>query len=295
MKKISIIIPLYNKELSISKTIDTVLNQTYTDFELIIVNDGSTDKSFDIVKKISDSRIRIIDKENGGVSSARNVGIKESKGDIIALLDADDRWDKDYLETLANMIIEYPNAVMYAQACDKVYKEGHKIINNPFLKNKEISIISDYNIYIHKIPFVNSTNVALNKKYIETAGLFDETLTHGEDTDMWFRLAMCGSLAYSPFIKAHYMMETECRANLKKESFKKHISYKMINVYKDKFKDVPKMQNGINSFILNGFILFLRNNYKEQANYFENNMSFFNLSARDMVKYLFYKLKFILK
>lgn len=91
----SIVIPLYNKEKSITTTINSVLNQTCGDFELIIVNDGSTDTSLEIVQSIKDERIRIINQKNGGVSSARNQGIIEAKFDWIAFLDADDLWEKD--------------------------------------------------------------------------------------------------------------------------------------------------------------------------------------------------------
>ena len=79
--RFSVIIPLYNKEVSIASTIQSVLNQTYDDFELIVVNDGSTDKSREVIADIADSRIRIIDKENGGVSGARNRGIREANNE----------------------------------------------------------------------------------------------------------------------------------------------------------------------------------------------------------------------
>ncbi|QYS90674.1 glycosyltransferase family 2 protein [Flavobacterium covae] len=90
----SVIIPLYNKENYIYNTLISVINQTYTYFEIIIVNDGSTDKSLEIVKNINDSRIKIFEQNNKGVSSARNLGIKNATGSLIAFLDADDLWKK---------------------------------------------------------------------------------------------------------------------------------------------------------------------------------------------------------
>ena len=145
MGKISIVIPLYNKEKSIKNTILKVLEQTYHDFELIIVNDGSTDKSFDVVCAIKDKRIRIINKNNGGVSSARNLGIKEARYDIIAFLDADDIWDTDYLENLVNMVEKYPLAVMYAQAYNYVLNEKTYVIQNEYLKGNELVLVKKYN------------------------------------------------------------------------------------------------------------------------------------------------------
>ena len=89
---ISVIIPLYNKEQIIEKCIQSVLTQDYDDFEVVIVNDGSTDRSAEIVKRIDDSRIRLIEQENGGPSKARNIGVKNAKGDWIVFLDADDEF-----------------------------------------------------------------------------------------------------------------------------------------------------------------------------------------------------------
>jgi len=89
----SVVIPLYNKERSVKNTIESVLNQTFQDFEVIVVNDGSTDNSLEVVKSFNDERIRIINQKNSGVSSARNRGIKEAKYEWIAFLDADDLWE----------------------------------------------------------------------------------------------------------------------------------------------------------------------------------------------------------
>src|SRR5690554_5521626 len=94
----SVVIPLYNKELSISNTIQSVLDQTFQNFEIVIVNDGSTDNSVKEVEKFDDKRIRLIHQENQGVSAARNRGIKEARYEWIAFLDGDDLWEKEHLE-----------------------------------------------------------------------------------------------------------------------------------------------------------------------------------------------------
>ena len=92
MTQFSIIIPLYNKELSVWATVESVLKQTYPYFELIIVNDGSTDRSLEIARQFTDNRITIIDVPNGGVSNARNIGISIANFEYITFLDADDLW-----------------------------------------------------------------------------------------------------------------------------------------------------------------------------------------------------------
>src|SRR5687767_2996559 len=97
---ITVIIPLYNKEKSILDTVYSVLNQTYKDFELLIINDGSKDNSLKVVQSISDPRVVIIDKPNGGVSSARNAGILNAKNEYLAFLDGDDIWHPEHLKIL---------------------------------------------------------------------------------------------------------------------------------------------------------------------------------------------------
>lgn len=100
----SVIIPLYNKEKYIEDTIKSVLNQTFKNFEIIVINDGSTDNSLKIVKNFSDQRIFIIDQRNLGLSTARNNGVKNAIFNYIAFLDADDLWMEDYLQTIFNLI-----------------------------------------------------------------------------------------------------------------------------------------------------------------------------------------------
>ena len=101
----SIIIPLYNKELSVKKTIYSVINQSFRDFEVIIVNDGSTDNSVKVIETIDDARIRVIHQVNQGVSAARNYGIQEAKNQWISFLDADDLWEVGHLLEIKSMII----------------------------------------------------------------------------------------------------------------------------------------------------------------------------------------------
>ncbi len=98
--KVSVIIPLYNKRATILNSVEAVLAQTFSDFELIVVNDGSSDGSADLVRNIDDPRIRVIDQRNAGVSVARNQGAKSSQADWVAFLDADDGWHPEFLEVM---------------------------------------------------------------------------------------------------------------------------------------------------------------------------------------------------
>ena len=95
---ISVVIPLYNKEKQIRATLESVLSQAFQDFEIVIVNDGSTDRSVEEAAAVCDKRIRVVHQKNAGVSAARNRGIEEARGEFIAFLDADDRWKSEYLQ-----------------------------------------------------------------------------------------------------------------------------------------------------------------------------------------------------
>ncbi len=123
---ISVVIPLYNKEQIIEKCLQSVLSQDYDDFEVIIVNDGSTDRSVEIVKAIDDSRIRLIEQENGGPSKARNTGVKNAKGDWIVFLDADDEFLSGALKKFCNLIQNHPNVSMFG--CSYITNDGKNVI-----------------------------------------------------------------------------------------------------------------------------------------------------------------------
>ena len=124
----SIIIPLYNKERYVENAIKSILKQTITDYEIIIVNDGSTDSSKEIISKYVSDKIRIIDhQKNKGLSAARNTGIKNATSDYVTFLDADDLWKPNFLQTIKNLISSYPEAHIFATNYDEVYpKTTHK-------------------------------------------------------------------------------------------------------------------------------------------------------------------------
>lgn len=226
---ISVIIPLYNKEKSIKSTIESVLAQTYKDFELVIVNDGSIDESASIVKEILDDRIRLINKNNEGVSSARNTGILAAKGEYIAFLDGDDLWDKMYLETLANLIYEYPNATIYGI--------GYGWINNG---NRAVTRFRYPNTYRGYVSHVwnnypscwTGSSSSSSRDNLIKAGLFDARMTHGEDIDMWWRLLLMGRGAVDCTPLAWYRQDSENRAMHKLIPLKRHIPY-----YIDKYSE----------------------------------------------------------
>lgn len=205
MVKFSVIIPLYNKEESITETVLSVLNQTFKEFELVIVNDGSTDGSLEKVKAFSDPRIKIIDKPNGGVSSARNEGIKAASGEWVSLVDADDRWKNGYLEAVSKAIDEYPAASVVVTN----YKKGHE---NPYVKYNKRGYFSDYFLLAMKYnDIICSSVITCKRACFETVGLFSDRYSYGEDLNMWSRLADNFLIAYVPKVLAEYRIEAENR------------------------------------------------------------------------------------
>lgn len=138
---VSIVIPLYNKEKSIKTTLESALKQTYTKIEIVVVDDGSTDNGAEIVKSMAekDKRIKFVHQQNSGAFSARNRGVKESKGDWIMYFDADDLLYDYCVETLVKMSQDHPGTDIYAGNCELQYPDK-KVINmkhqiNGFVKN----------------------------------------------------------------------------------------------------------------------------------------------------------------
>ena len=140
----SIVIPLYNKELSIKNTIQSVLNQTCQDFEIVVINDGSTDNGVKIVESIKDNRIRLIQQENQGVSAARNRGINEANYDWIALLDGDDLWEVNHLGEINKMMTLFPNEKVYVTSFE--YSDKRKMFRH--LRKSPIFKIDNYLIVL---------------------------------------------------------------------------------------------------------------------------------------------------
>jgi len=239
----SVIIPLFNKRESVYKTIKSVLNQTYPFFEVIIVDDGSTDGSREVVETIADNRIRLIKQNNAGVSAARNRGIREAKNDLISFLDADDLWEPNYLEEINGFIKEFPEAGMYGCAYDRV--NGETVIPFNFhLVNDFKGIVNNYFEHANKNHLFWTSAVVLRKSVFEKTDFFDERMNTGEDLDLWFRVAFEHKVAFYNKVLAHYNEGAENRAVLKRHDFSKNIL-----CYTEKYKKMEQENNEFAHFI----------------------------------------------
>lgn len=204
---ISVVIPLYNKESQINKTIQSVLKQSFQDFEIVVVDDGSTDSSVAEVKKIDDSRIRIVSQTNAGVSAARNRGIAEAKGEFIALLDGDDEWKPDYLATQSELAGKYPECDVFATDYEFRSAEGKTtptvIRRLPF--DSEDGILTNYfEVAAHSHPPICSISIMTRKGIFESIGGFPLGIRSGEDLLTWARLACRCKIAFSRKVGAIY-------------------------------------------------------------------------------------------
>lgn len=192
---ISVVIPLYNAEGFISRSIESVLSQSFTNIELIVINDGSIDNSLAEVKKFHDSRIRLISQENLGVSAARNRGISEAKFEFVAFLDADDEWLPDFLKNIVSLIRDFPDCGLFAtnywikqlDSCEQakvLYVDGWK------------GIMPDYFRDLYSGYPISSSSVAIRKNLLEQISGFPINIQFGEDQNTWMRLALLTNFAY---------------------------------------------------------------------------------------------------
>lgn len=209
----SIIIPVYNKSQYIEKCLNSVINQTFRDFEIIIINDGSKDESLEILKKISDGKceietnyhqfyldntlVKLVNQENLGVSMARNNGFKLANFEYCAFLDADDWWDVHFLEEMSTLIKEFPEAGLYG--CNYFYVKNGR----PREKDKGLPLefhsgyIDYFKIYGGNFTApVNCSFMVMPKRTFLSAGGFNPDLKYGEDFDLWVRIALHSKVAY---------------------------------------------------------------------------------------------------
>lgn len=209
----SVVIPLYNKVNEVSKTLQSVFNQTYTGFEIVIVDDGSTDGSIDIINKIIEdstfqsSQLKLIRQSNAGVSAARNRGISESRGKYIALLDADDEWKPEYLTTQAALIRKYPGCEVFATNYE--FKNDKGLISPTILRNIKFNtqdgVLDNYfEVASCSHPPLWTSAVCISKKAIESIGGFPVGIKSGEDLLTYARLLLKFKVAFTYKIQAIY-------------------------------------------------------------------------------------------
>lgn len=176
---VSIVITTYNRKSFLKEAVLSVLNQDYQDKEIIVIDDGSTDRSFEEVRGFP---LRYVWKQNGGISSARNMGIKVSNGEFIAFLDVDDIWKKGKLSKQVQSMIEKQIDISYT---DEVWIRNGKHLNQKNRHKKYSGFIFEQCL---PLCIISPSSVVIKRIVFEKVGLFDENLPVCEDYDMWLRI-----------------------------------------------------------------------------------------------------------
>lgn len=251
MIMISVIIPLYNKAHTIVNTLKTVLNQSYKDFEVIIVNDGSTDNGVDVINQnFNDSRIKIINQSNAGVSAARNRGVKEAKGDWIAFLDADDEWLPEYLNTLISTLDNYPNAEIIG--CSSYYKDyiSGKVSANALIDRYYGKCVRiNYFMNPDKMTHIGAT-IILKSVFLQVNG-FDTHLINNEDLLLLGLIAMHGNFYYVGQCLHVYVGNVmgQTTSNVSKQNIRIKNSIEVLNRFYDEYYKTGKKNKLISIYI----------------------------------------------
>lgn len=204
MPKISIIIPVYNGATTIQATVDSVLKQTFSDFELIVVDDDSTDNTLEILSQYTDSRIQVLSCPHGGAAVSRNRGLKQASGEYIAFLDADDLWTPDKLEAQLNALQTHPKAAVAYSWTDFLDEAG-----NWRQAGRHTRVNGDAFAQMLRSNFLeNGSNPLICRSALDDVGGFDESLTGGQDWDLYLRLAARYLFVNVPAVQIFYRIRS---------------------------------------------------------------------------------------
>ena len=262
MPYFSVIIPLYNKENFIQNTVNSVLNQSFQDFELIIIDDCSTDNSLMKLNKFKDSIQIIKHTTNKGLSATRNTGIINSKAEYIAFLDADDLWKETFLEEIFILINKFPNASLFATNYEEFVNANTTILpKNGAYKFEQNSQINDFFIKSLYQPLYCPSSFCVKKDVFDTIGLYNTSITFGEDVDFNIRANLAYNLAYSNRPLVQYVIYSENQITQGKLSSKILTDFDFydqidVNISLKKFLDFQRYTKAKQYKIENNFRLF---------------------------------------
>lgn len=206
MRDVTVLMPVYNAEKYLREAIESVLTQTYSDFEFLIINDGSTDSSKSVIESFNDPRIRLINRENGGVSAALNTGLAEAQGRYIVRFDADDICFPDRIELQYQFMCANPDYILAGSDADYVNKDGEYIFTFTNMGHSDEEIRQQY---INGCPFIHSTVIYKKSEVLGLGGY--ETKAHTfEDYFLWVKLLKKGKVCNfdKPLVKVRFNPES---------------------------------------------------------------------------------------
>ena len=204
MPKVSVIIPTYNSSRTIRETLQSVFSQTYSDFEILLINDGSTDNLMEVLKCFQDSRLQILNYENGGLSVARNRGIDRASGEYLTFLDADDLWSPDKLESHVNAL---DNAQKTNPKAGVVYSWSYLLDDESNTYYISHSLRDEGNVLTKILEgnlVANGSNPMITREAIDSVGYFDSDFQGASDWEYWIRLAQQWDYILIPLRQVFY-------------------------------------------------------------------------------------------
>lgn len=248
---LSVVIPLFNKQDTILRALRSVLEQRLKPDEVIVINDGSTDNSLSRLKVLAAKYpvIKIFSQSNQGVSSARNRGIAEAQGDLLAFLDADDSWHPAFLATLYALSTQYPQCDVFAAGYEQVDKHGthHRVsINRIPFEGEEGILYNYFDVAAHSHPPINSSSIMVRANAINAIGGFPVGVGQGEDLLTWARLAAGCQLAYHRAVLSYFYTGAEGEMDIPKRIPRPDdvVGRELANLH-DKHPDIPGLTDYI--------------------------------------------------
>jgi glycosyltransferase involved in cell wall biosynthesis len=202
LPQVSVVIPAYNACKYIVETLESALNQNFQSFEIIVVDDGSTDGTHTVVEKYGDRGVVLLQQPNSGVGAARNRALSVARGEFVALLDSDDLWEPDYLQTMVGFLEQNPEVSIAFS--DSLFFGESKFVGKRF---QEVYPPSPPITFAKLAGMISHVNVAatLRREVFTSIGLFDETIRGGEDFELWLRALHAGCrIEPVPKVLVHY-------------------------------------------------------------------------------------------
>lgn len=266
MIQFSVIIPLYNKADTILGAINSIFNQTYKPFEIIIINDGSTDNSKEIVESIKNPLIKLFNKKNEGVSITRNFGIHKANCEFIAFLDADDEWLPNFLDEISKLINTFPSAIGYGTSylMKNSFNITEEIKLNKIKFQDDIGLIDNYiEVCNFSSPPIWTSALCVKKDVIISVRGFPEGINYGEDLLTWVKLSIIGDFAFSKKTLAIYNL-SEFNPKFNPPQIPDKVSIEFEKIYK-LVKDKKNFKIYIGKWHKMRAALFLISGFKKNA------------------------------